>query len=242
MAPIHVGCPIYDYQAIDVVGLTDLLNSSSKLVLQLIGEYGPVDNAALARAPEFVFHQIGAETRDPVTLLSSSLTLVPTTTVAECPALDILILGGPNPANFALDPQFAELVRRHVAAGKLLFTNCTGAAVAASTGVLDGRRATVNHVEYEYVAKRYPAVQWTRDVKWVVDGNVWTASGAVAGMDMVSHWLKENFGLDVLTYGAKGLDYEPRDVDGLLTVLPKRYDADGKQISTHVFSYHNGPA
>ena len=52
MAPIHVGCPIYDYQAIDVVGLTDLLNSSSKLVLQLIGEYGPVDNAALARAPE----------------------------------------------------------------------------------------------------------------------------------------------------------------------------------------------
>lgn len=115
---------------------------------------------------------------------------------------------------------------------------CTGAFVAALAGVLDGKNATINHVEYEWVKKRFPQVKWTME-QWVVDGNIWTGSGAVAGMDMVSHWIKENYGLDVLTAGALGLDFEPRDVDGLFTVLPKRYDANGKQISTHVYKHYD---
>ncbi|KAI1256927.1 hypothetical protein MGN70_002055 [Eutypa lata] len=238
MAPIHVGCPVYDYQPIDVIGPTDLLNSAGKRILKFCQFYGPIDDAVIERAPQFVFHHIGV-TRDPVTLTTSNISLVPTTTVDECPELDILILGGPDPVNFQLDPNLADLVRRHVASGKILFTNCTGASVAASTGVLDGKNATVNNVEYEWVKRQYPKVKWTREKKWIVDGNIWTGSGAVAGMDMVSHWLKENSGLYVLTYGAIGLDYEPRDEDGLFTVLPKRFDSDGKQISTHVFSYHN---
>jgi transcriptional regulator GlxA family with amidase domain len=164
---------------------------------------------------------------------------VPTTTIDECPELDCLLLGGPNPESFKLHPKYAEFIRRHVAAGKLLFTTCTGAFVAASAGVLDGKNATINHVEYEWVKKRFPQVNWTKEKQWVVDGNLWTGSGAVAGMDMIAHWIKESFGLDVLTAGALGLDFEPRDIDGLLTVLPKRYNADGKQISTHVYKYYD---
>ncbi|KAF4974863.1 hypothetical protein FDECE_18625 [Fusarium decemcellulare] len=85
------------------------------------------------------------------------------------------------------------------------------------------------------VKKKYPNVKWTNDKKWVVDGNIWTGGGAVAGMDMFSYWLKENFGLDVLTQGASFLDYEPRDIDGVLDVIPKRYDESGKQLPTHEF-------
>ncbi|KAK7755637.1 hypothetical protein SLS62_002247 [Diatrype stigma] len=238
MAPIHVGCPLYNYQPIDVLGPTDLLNSAGADILRFCQIFGPIDDAVINRAPRFVFHHIGA-TRDPVTLATSNITVMPTVTVDDCPELDILILGGPNPVDFQLHPKLADLVRRHVASGKILFTNCTGAFVAASTGVLDGKNATVNHVEYEWVKKRYPQVKWSKEKKWVVDGNIWTGSGAVAGMDMVAHWLKEHSGLDVLTYGAMGLDYEPRDDDGLFNVLPKRYDSDGKQISTHVFNYHD---
>jgi transcriptional regulator GlxA family with amidase domain len=197
-----------------------------------------MDEATIARAPNFIFHHIGL-TKEPVRLLSSTLTIVPTTTVDECPELDCLLLGGPNPEGWTLDPKYAEFIRRHVAAGKLLFTTCTGAFVAAQAGVLDGKNATVNHIEYEWVKKRYPKVKWTMEKQWVVDGNLWTGSGAVAGMDMIAHWIKENFGLGVLTDGALGLDFVPRDVDGLFTVLPKRFDADGKQISTHVFKYYD---
>ncbi|KAH6874378.1 class I glutamine amidotransferase-like protein [Thelonectria olida] len=234
MAPIQFGCLVFDYQAIDVFGPTDLLNSSSKTYMQALSAITPVKEETLARAPDFVFHHIGI-TLEPAPLVSSAITIVPTTTVDECPELDCLLVGGPDPVGFELHPKHAEFIRRHVAAGKLLFTNCTGAAVVASTGVLDGKNATINNVAYELVKQRYPSVKWTNEKKWVVDGNIWTGGGAVAGMDMFSHWLKENFGLDVLTQGALLLDYEPRDIDGILAVIPKRYDESGKQISTHVF-------
>ena len=236
MTTIHIGCPVYDYQAIDVIGPTDLLNSASKEFAELAKTIGAVDDETVARAPNFVFHHIGV-TREPVTLYTSKLTITPTTTVDECPELDILLLGGPDPVTFELHPKYADLVRRHVAAGKLLFTNCTGGAVAASTGILDGREATLNHAGLEFARQRYPKVRWTGEKKWVIDGNIWPAAGAVAGMDMVSYYLRENFGNKLFTFAASNLDYEPRDVHGQFTILPKRFDANGKQIATHVFTY-----
>ncbi|KAI1733980.1 class I glutamine amidotransferase-like protein [Xylaria scruposa] len=235
---ITIGALVYNYQAIDVIGPTDLINSSSQHILDALKVYKPIDEKTFSKAPQVVFHHVGL-TKGPVTLLSSHITIVPTTTVDDCPELDVLILGGPNPVDFKLEPKYAEFIRRHVASGKTLFTTCTGAFVAALAGVLDGKNATINHVEYEWVKKRFPQVKWTVEKQWVVDGNLWTGSGAVAGMDMVAHWIKESFGHDVLTAGALGLDYEPRDIDGLLTVLPKRYDANGKQISTHVYEYYD---
>jgi transcriptional regulator GlxA family with amidase domain len=194
-----------------------------------------IDPEVLSRTSDFTFHHIGV-TCDPVSLASSSITLVPSTTVDECPELDILLLGGPDPVNFELHPKFADLIRNHVAAGKLLFTTCTGAAVAAAAGVLDGKKATINHAVIPFVKQKFPNVNWTDEKKWVVDGNFWTAGGAVAGMDMFAHWLEEKFGLDVLIVGSSLLDYEPRDIDGILNVFPKRFDESGKQLPTHSFN------
>ncbi|KAJ9611804.1 hypothetical protein, variant [Exophiala oligosperma] len=232
MAPLNIGILVYDYQAIDIIGPTDLLNSSSKVLAERLRTFIPVDDEVIEQAPDFIFHHIGL-TREPVRLLTSALTIVPSTTVHECPELDFLLIGGPAPVRFQLAEEYADFIRRHVASGKLTFSTCTGAAVLAAAGVLDGKSATINNIEYDWVKKRYPRVNWTKERKWIIDGNIWTAGGAVAGMDMFSHWLKENYGLSVLTNGALGLDYEPRDYDGLFTVLPKRYDDEGEQISTH---------
>lgn len=234
MAPLQFGSLVFDYQVIDVIGPTDLLTSSCNELAHLLQEFLPVDPEVLERAPSFNFHHIGL-TRDPVHLMTSAVTIVPTTTVEECPELDFLLIGGPNPIGFELHPKYADFIRNHVAQGKTLFTNCTGAIVAALAGVLDGKSATVNNVEYNWAKKQFPKVNWTKSSKWIIDGNIWTASGALAGMDMFSYWLEKNYGLAVLTLGALGLDYEPRDVAGLFRVLPKRFDASGNQISTHVF-------
>ncbi|KAL4875019.1 class I glutamine amidotransferase-like protein [Aspergillus karnatakaensis] len=234
MSPIHVGALLFDYQAIDIIGPCDLLNSASKALMEGVNSYTPVNPKVIAKAPEFVFHHIG-ETKEPVHLLTSFVTLVPTVTVDDVPELDILLVGGDSPAETHLPSKLQDLIRKHVAKGKLLFTICTGAAVVAATGVLDGKRATVNNLEYNWLKKQYPKVKWTKEKKWIVDGTIWTGSGAIAGMDMVAHWIKENYGLDVLIQAGLSLDYEPRDQDGLYTVLPQRYDAVGNKVSTHVF-------
>jgi transcriptional regulator GlxA family with amidase domain len=237
MTPIQVGILVYDYQAIDVVGPIDLLHSAGSVFLEMSSAFGPVNDDAIDRAPDFVFHHVGI-TKEPSHLFTSAITLTPTTTVDECPELDIILLGGPNPQGFKLHMEYVDLIRRHINAGKLLFTTCTGSAVLATTGLLDGRNATINHAEYKWAKETYPAVKWTKDKKWVVDDNIWTGAGAVAGMDMVAHWLKEQFGLEILIYAARNLDYEPRGVDGVALVIPRRYDESGKQISTHEFFYN----
>ncbi|TPX09109.1 uncharacterized protein E0L32_001628 [Thyridium curvatum] len=238
MAPIQFGILAFNYQVVDAAGPTDLLAAANKIALSTVREYTPlIDDALVAQAPEFVFHHIGV-TKDPVRLGTSNLTILPTTTADDCPELDILLVAGPYLGNFELHPKYADLIRAHAAKGKLLFTTCTGASLVASTGVLDGRRATVNNIEYEWVRRRWPKVNWTREKKWVVDGNFWTGSGATAGTDMMAHWLKENYGMEVMRVAASTLDFEPRDIDGLYTVLPQRFDESGKKISTHVFRYH----
>ncbi|GKU07204.1 dj-1 family protein [Fusarium langsethiae] len=234
MAPLQFGTLVYDFQAVDVVGPMDIINSCSKKALQTCSPFMKIDEETVSHAQDFVFHHIGV-TRDPITLTCGSLTITPSTTVEECPELDILLLGGPDPSNFELHPKYAEFIQRHVAAGKLLFTTCTGAAVAAAAGVLDGKKATVNHGALPFLKQMFPSVNWTDEKKWIIDGNIWTAGGAVAGMDMFAHWVKENYGLDVLTLGSSILDYEPRDVDGVLNVIPKRFGENGKQLPTHVF-------
>lgn len=235
MAPIHFGALLYNYQAIDVIGPLDLLNSGSKPLLKALRTFMPISDSLLSRAPEFIFHHIGL-TLDPVTLLTSNLVIQPTTTVHDCPELDYLLVGGPSLEHFSTPPEIAAFIRKHVAAGKTVFSNCTGAGVLAAAGVLDGKQATVNNIEYQWLKERYPKVRWTKEKKWVVDGKIWTGSGAAAGMDMFACWMREEFGMDVMVLATMGLDYEPRDVDGLFNVLPQRYDAEGKQISTHVFN------
>lgn len=220
MAPIHFGFLLFDYQPIDVIGPADVLRSSSKPILQAMNQVMPVDPETIDHAPDFVFHHIGI-TLDPLRLSCGDFIMTPTTTVDDCPELDCLLVGGPDPSNLTMHPKHQELVRRHVAAGKLLFTTCTGAMAVAITGVLDGKNATINHGALALVKQLHPQVNWTKK-QWVVDGNIWTAGGAAAGMDMVAHWVKEKFGPDVLHVGAAILDFEPRDIDGRHGVVVQR--------------------
>lgn len=123
---------------------------------------------------------------------------------------------------YELPKSFQDFIRAHVSAGKVLFTTCTGAITVAQTGILDGKKATMNHSFFEYAKKHHPRVNWTIDAQWVIDGNIWTAGGACAGMDMLASWVMERVGMDLAKFAFATLDYEPRDVRGD-GVLPQQH-------------------
>jgi transcriptional regulator GlxA family with amidase domain len=223
MAPIQFGVLMVEYQTLDAVGPLDILSSCSKRLISGYEEAGlPGFDGVTAKAIDIDFHHIG-ETLQPLEL-TAGVKVVPSVTCDTCPPLDFLLIGGPDPLTFKISPRFTEFVQKHVAAGKGLFTTCTGAIVAAQAGVLEGKTATINHGALEMMPKMAPNVKWVKK-QWVVDGNIWTSGGALAGMDMFAHWVIENYGLELAKLGLEALDFEPRDINGGL-VLPRQHGVE----------------
>ena len=60
---------------------------------------------------------------------------------------------------------------------EVVMTVCSGTALPARAGLLDGRRATTNKMFFQEVAEQGPRVEWVREARWVEDGKFATSSG-----------------------------------------------------------------
>ena len=103
----------------------------------------------------------------------------------SAPDLDIILV----PGGFGTFPQLENpamlkfIADRH--SGATYTTSvCTGSAILAAAGILDGRRATTNKQLFSMVTAVSDQVDWVESARWVEDGPVVTSSGVSAGTDM----------------------------------------------------------
>jgi putative intracellular protease/amidase len=66
----------------------------------------------------------------------------------------------------------------------LMTSVCTGAALLAKAGLLDGKPAATNHGAFGWVAQQGPRVLWDNVSRWVDAGRHVTSAGVSAGTDM----------------------------------------------------------
>ncbi len=85
----------------------------------------------------------------------------------------------------------------------------SGAFVLAAAGVLDGRRATTHWRYADMLAQRYPAVNVDPNVLYVEDGNVLSAAGSAAGIDLSLHVVRQDYGAEVANLVARRLVVPP---------------------------------
>jgi transcriptional regulator GlxA family with amidase domain len=110
--------------------------------------------------------------------------------VADCSLLDcpklsaILVPGGIGTRREVRNEALLQWLRSRSAEAEVVTSVCTGAAILARAGLLDGRRATTNKGAFGWVAEQGPAVQWIKQARWVEDGPFVTSSGVSAGIDM----------------------------------------------------------
>lgn len=114
--------------------------------------------------------------------------------------IDILVVpGGVGRVEVQKDAKFLAFLKAAAEKATYVLTVCTGSAILADTGFLDGRNATTNKIRFHEIAEQFPAVQWVHKARWVVDGNVWTASGVTAGIDMGHAFIAAVYGAEAAT-------------------------------------------
>jgi len=103
----------------------------------------------------------------------------------DSPQFDLLLVPGGRGTRREVDnPVLLEWLRAQAQGARYLTSVCTGSALLARAGLLDGLRATTNKAAFEWVASQGERVDWQRKARWVEDGRLFTSSGVSAGMDM----------------------------------------------------------
>ena len=91
---------------------------------------------------------------------------------------------------------------------------CSGAFVLAAAGLLDGRPATTHWALAGQLARMYPKAQVRADQLYIDDGDVLTAGGGAAGMDLGLHLLRGHCGAAVANRLARFMVVPPHGPAG----------------------------
>ncbi|MGW1769646.1 GlxA family transcriptional regulator [Streptomyces sp. NPDC002073] len=135
---------------------------------------------------------------EPRTLMRDGFfTLTGVADLAAAEAADTLIVPNRPDTEVPRRPAVLDAVRRAHARGARLLGFCSGAFTLAEAGVLDGRRATAHWQWAESFRTRFPAVRLESDVLFVDDGDILTAAGSAAALDLGLHVVRRDFGAEV---------------------------------------------
>jgi cyclohexyl-isocyanide hydratase len=164
----------------------------------------------LHRMPGSKLHYV-AKTMAPV-MSDCGLALVPTTTLRECPQLDMICVPGGAPvAPVMRDVAVLDWLRAQEPGAQLVTSVCTGSLILAAAGLLRGYKAGCHWSSghqlplfgAEFVAERT-----------VIDRNRITAGGVTSGIDFAFRIIEQLHGRDAAESVQLAVEYDPQPMGG----------------------------
>lgn len=137
----------------------------------------------------------------------SGMAILPTTTMAGCPPLDMVFVpGGAGQVELMADQEVLGFLRRHGAKARYVTSVCTGALLLGAAGLLEGYEATTHWAFTELLP-----MLGARHAKGrvVVDRNRITGGGVTAGIDFGLRMVAELAGEATAKAIQLGLEYDP---------------------------------
>jgi transcriptional regulator GlxA family with amidase domain len=123
--------------------------------------------------------------------------------------LDLLMVpGGQGTAAVLNDAAVLKWMQDMDGRVKIMASVCTGAAVLAKCGFLDGRPAATNHGAFMWVASFGPKVLWDSVSRWVDAGKYVTSAGVSAGTDLGFYLVSRMAGRAVAEIAAMWAEYD----------------------------------
>jgi transcriptional regulator GlxA family with amidase domain len=141
---------------------------------------------------------------------AKGLRVLPDLTFAGAPALDVLLVpGGFGTRREVNNPALIEYLRQAGARAQWVTSVCTGALLLHEAGFARGKRVTTHWTFIDQLRAR-GEVMVLEGMRYVRDGNLVTAAGVSAGIDM-SLWLAgELWGEDLARRVQKQIEYFPQ--------------------------------
>jgi len=150
-----------------------------------------------------------AETLDPVRC-AKGLRVLADCTWEQLGPVDLLIYPGGWGTRAQLgDERIRERLRSLHRAGTLMASVCTGALVFADAGLLDRRPATTHWGSLELLATLGEEIDVRHDVRFVDDGEIITAAGVSAGIDVALHLVARLHSRERAAEVRRAIQYDP---------------------------------
>ncbi|MDW9908232.1 helix-turn-helix domain-containing protein [Sinorhizobium meliloti] len=193
---LEIGILRYDgAQAAAVLGMTDLLTAAAGIARQRHGVSHPLrvshwTRATGKRTPERVFSS------DPVSL-------------GDRPTVIVIPpgLGDPLPQREAR--YYADWLRSEHSKGAGLCSICKGAFLLGETGLLAGRTVTTHWSYEEHLVSRFPDINVNTDRLIIDDGDILTAGGVMAWIDLSLILIERFFGPTIMVETARAFLVDP---------------------------------
>jgi putative intracellular protease/amidase len=133
----------------------------------------------------------------------------------SAPAIDVLLVpGGIGTRREVNNKVLLDWLKERSQQAELVASVCTGSALLAKAGVLDGLRATSNKLAFAWAASQSEKVQWQQQARWIEDGKVFSSSGVSAGIDMALAVIAKLVSLQAAEDAANFAEYTwQRDAD-----------------------------
>ena len=139
---------------------------------------------------------------------------------------DTIVIPGWRDADEAPPPALLRKLRQAYDRGARLCSICSGVFVLAAAGVLTGKRATTHWKYVERLAARYPDIIVEPNALYVDEGQILTSAGSAAGLDMLVHLVRKDFGPRVANQVAQRLVIPPHREGGQAQFVPRPVSVD----------------
>jgi len=141
---------------------------------------------------------------------AKGLRITPDHDFADAPRLDVVLVPGGQGTRREIDnPVLIEWLRKTGESCTWVTSVCTGSLLLHGAGFARGRRITTHWGYVSQLRERAPDAEVLEGVRYVRDGNVVTAAGVSAGIDMALWLVGQIWGVDRARGVQKVIQYDP---------------------------------
>ena len=142
---------------------------------------------------------------------------------------DLIVMAGWKGAQVPVSDEVGQRLRAAWQRGARLASICSGAFVLAATGLLDGQRAATHWRYAKALQARHPSIEVDASVLYAEGDRVYTSAGSAAGMDLMLHIVRSDFGVEAANSVARRLVMPPHRSGGQAQFIERPVPQDGDQ-------------